>query len=164
MQAIEQTEKGAFTGRRMLLALIGFFGVVVVVNLTMAYFAETTWTGLVVENSYVASQEYNGFIAAERRQEKLGWDAKFSHDAVGLVFRVAGRDGSPVTGLRVVVTMGRPTHEGEDRVLALSETRPGYYAADLALPVGLWEAKLIATGDGGIEWRRDYSYITTKAQ
>ena len=148
----------------MLVSLLGFFGVVLVVNLTMAYFAETTWTGLVVENSYVASQEYNGFIAAERRQEKLGWDAKFSHDAVGLVFKVADGDGAPVTGLKVIVTMGRPTHEGEDRVVALSETRPGFYAADLALPAGLWAAKLIATGNNGIEWRRDYSYVTSKAQ
>ncbi len=164
MQASETTAKGVFTGRRMLATLLGFFGVVVIVNLTMAYFAETTWTGLVVENSYVASQEYNGFIAAERRQEKLGWDARFSHDALGLIFKVAARDGSPVTGLKVIVTMGRPTHEGEDRVVALSETRPGFYAADLALPAGLWEAKLIATGNNGIEWRRDYSYITSKAQ
>jgi nitrogen fixation protein FixH len=164
MQAVETAPGKAFTGRRMLALLVGFFGVVVVVNLLLAFYANWTWTGLVVENSYVASQEYNGFIAAERRQEALGWTARFSHDAAGVVFAMTTREGAPVAGLKVVVTMGRPTHEGEDRVLALSETAPGVYGADIALPTGLWEAKLVATaGDGG-EWRRDYRYVNSKAK
>ncbi len=163
MQASETTAKKPLTGRHMLAILIAFFGVVLVVNMGLAFIANWSWTGLVVENSYVASQEYNGFIANERRQEKLGWDTRFGHDAIGLVFKVKDRAGAPVRGLKVVVTMGRPTHEGEDRVLILPETSPGVYNLDKTLPAGLWEAKLIATGKDGSEWRRDYRYVNSRA-
>ncbi|TKB30132.1 MAG: cytochrome oxidase, partial [Mesorhizobium sp.] len=36
-----------FTGGHMLLTILGFFGVVVGVNVTMATLASTSWTGLV---------------------------------------------------------------------------------------------------------------------
>ncbi|TIW70058.1 MAG: cytochrome oxidase, partial [Mesorhizobium sp.] len=42
-----------FTGRHMLFIILGFFGVVIGVNLTMATLASKSWTGLVVENTYV---------------------------------------------------------------------------------------------------------------
>jgi len=164
MHANEATGEKEFTGRHMLVLLIAFFGVVFAVNIALAYFAESSWTGLVAENGYIASQEYNSFIAAEKRQEKLGWDARFSHDAIGLIFKVKDRSGSPVTGLDVVVTMGRPTHEGEDRVVRLAETGYGVYSLDMALPAGLWEASLVAKGRDGSEWRRNYRYVNSKAQ
>ena len=48
-----------FTGRHMLLIMLGFFAVVLTANMTMVYFASHSWSGLVVKNSYVASQEFN---------------------------------------------------------------------------------------------------------
>ena len=54
-------------------ALVAFFGVVVTVNLVMAVFATSTFGGVVVENSYVASQKYNDWLAAAERQTQLGW-------------------------------------------------------------------------------------------
>ena len=53
--------------------LVAFFGVVIAVNITMAMFAMRTFGGVVVENSYVASQEYNRWLAAAERQKELGW-------------------------------------------------------------------------------------------
>ena len=61
--------------------LVGFFGVVIAVNMTMATFATRTFGGTVVENSYVASQKYNSWLEAARRQEKLGWKVEPSLDA-----------------------------------------------------------------------------------
>ena len=63
---------GEFTGRHMLAAMLAFFGVIIAVNITMAVFAQTSWTGFVVRNSYVASQEFNGKVAAARAQAALG--------------------------------------------------------------------------------------------
>ena len=54
-----------FTGKHMLAIMIAFFGVVFAVNFTMVYFSRHSWTGLVVENSYVASQEFNEKTAAQ---------------------------------------------------------------------------------------------------
>jgi len=70
-----------FSGWHMTVILIAFFGVVVAVNLTMAMFAARTFGGVVVENSYVASQKYNGWLAAARRQDQLGWTIEPRLDA-----------------------------------------------------------------------------------
>ena len=48
-----------FTGKHMLVIMFAFFGVIIAVNLTMATFAHTSWSGLVVQNSYVAGQHFN---------------------------------------------------------------------------------------------------------
>src|SRR3546814_20687118 len=52
-----------FTGWHMLGAMLLFFGIVISVNLYMAWQATRSWSGLVVENTYIASQEFNGKVA-----------------------------------------------------------------------------------------------------
>ena len=51
-----------FSGKHMAIILVSFFGVVIVVNLVMARLAVSTFGGVVVENSYVASQEFNRWL------------------------------------------------------------------------------------------------------
>ncbi|TIS18850.1 MAG: cytochrome oxidase, partial [Mesorhizobium sp.] len=58
--SIDTQKPREFTGRHMLISILAFFAVVIGVNLTMATFAHRSWTGLVVENTYVASQQFNG--------------------------------------------------------------------------------------------------------
>ena len=53
--------------------MVAFFGVVIAVNLLMAHYAVSTFSGTVVDNSYVASQEFNGWLGAARAQRALGW-------------------------------------------------------------------------------------------
>ncbi|HLA02420.1 MAG TPA: FixH family protein, partial [Aestuariivirga sp.] len=43
-----------FTGWHMAAITISFFAVIIAVNLTLAVFASSSWSGLVVANSYVA--------------------------------------------------------------------------------------------------------------
>jgi nitrogen fixation protein FixH len=43
----------------MAMILVAFFAVVIAVNLLMARLAISTFGGVVVENSYVASQHFN---------------------------------------------------------------------------------------------------------
>jgi nitrogen fixation protein FixH len=52
-----------FTGYHMAAILIGFFGIVIAVNIYMAKVAVGTFGGTVVDNSYVASQNYNEWLA-----------------------------------------------------------------------------------------------------
>ncbi|ESZ68246.1 hypothetical protein X726_32300 [Mesorhizobium sp. L103C105A0] len=67
-----------FTGRHMLATVLAFFGVVIAVNLTMATLANTSWTGLVVENTYVASQQFNKKAEEGRAQAALGWTGQLT--------------------------------------------------------------------------------------
>jgi hypothetical protein len=55
-----------FTGRHMAMIMIAFFGVVIAVNVLMARFAVSTFGGVVVENSYVASQHFNRWLDEAR--------------------------------------------------------------------------------------------------
>src|SRR3546814_8818871 len=57
-----------FTGWHMTAILIAFFAAVIAVNMLMATVAVRSFGGTVVENSYVASQKFNGWLA-QRSEE-----------------------------------------------------------------------------------------------
>jgi nitrogen fixation protein FixH len=96
-----------FNGWHMTAIICGFFGVVIAVNVTMATLASTTFGGTVVDNSYVASQKFNGWIAAGRAQQKLGWEVRVALDA-GRHVLVSGKvaEGAAVTAIATHV-LGR---------------------------------------------------------
>ena len=76
----DRRKPGAFTGRHMTAILVAFFAVVIAVNFTMARFAMSTFGGKVVENSYVASQHYNVWLArAEANRERKTGHGVTSH-------------------------------------------------------------------------------------
>ncbi|WP_037492794.1 FixH family protein, partial [Sphingobium sp. HDIP04] len=85
-----------FTGWHMTAILAAFFAVVIAVNMLMATVAVRSFGGTVVENSYVASQKFNGWLAQARAQQRLGWRDAVTLDAerrVGLALKDA--NGAP---------------------------------------------------------------------
>ena len=98
----------AFTGWHMTAILVSFFAVVMTVNFTMARLAMSTFGGKVVENSYVASQHYNVWLARAKAQDRLGWTSKISLDADRHVRVEIRKDGRPLAGLRVAATSSHP--------------------------------------------------------
>lgn len=143
-----------FTGWHMLAVVVLFFGTVIAVNVAMAVAATGTFPGLVVENSYVASQHYDELLAKAEAQEAAGWRYDISTD--GGVIRVGlSRDGSaPLYGLDVTAHVGRPSTTREDRVYALAVSPDGAYVSDEPLPPGLWEIDIEAQRRGDIVFRR----------
>ena len=150
------TQPKPFTGRHMLAVMVGFFAVVIGVNVTLALFAAETWTGLVVQNAYLASQHFNEDLATARRQQALGWHSSLAYGRGILRLDVAGAKGAALPGLTVAVTLRRPTHEGEDRRLALLPAASGRYQATVDLPRGTWNAEVEATDPLGRPYRRDF--------
>lgn len=145
-----------FTGRHMLAVIGGFFGVVIGVNAALAIFASTSWTGLVVKNSYVASQHFNEDLARAHRQQALGWRSTLGYVGGDLRFNLSGRDGAPLPGMTVEVTLRRPTHEGEDRRVALTPSPYGGYDAALDLPKGTWNADVEVRDALGRHYQRAF--------
>ena len=134
-----------FSGWHMTVILLAFFGVVVAVNLTMAMFATRTFGGVVVENSYVASQKYNGWLQAARKQEQLGWTIKPSLDGSRRVVVSVSADGARLSGFArhplggeadVPLTFGLGSRSAE----ALP---PGRWAVHLLVRRGNDEARLV---------------------
>ncbi|MEK6636450.1 MAG: FixH family protein, partial [Pseudomonadota bacterium] len=114
-----------FTGWHMATILITFFGVVIAVNLVMARFAVSTFGGTVVDNSYVASQNYNRWLAAAEQQSQLGWKATLSLDGSRRVLVRAAKAGLPVTGLTVSGTATHPLGRAPSIPLSFAASADG---------------------------------------
>jgi nitrogen fixation protein FixH len=117
------------------------------VNIVMVISATGTFPGLVVKNSYVASQDFNRTLAEARAQEETGWRMELDPGDGVIAVRLFDRDGIPLRGLDVIAAAGRPSTTGEDRSIALVQEGTGYRAAE-ALPPGVWEIAIEARRDG----------------
>ena len=140
----EQSAQRQFTGRHMLAVLLAFFGTIITVNLTMAWFANSTWSGLVVKNSYVASQEFNGHQAEARAHAALGWKPSTSYQNGTFAFTLLDAAGNPVETNGVKAKLIRPAHEGFDQVVELSPQGNGRYSAPVTLADGQWVIEVLA--------------------
>jgi nitrogen fixation protein FixH len=137
----------------VLLAVLGFFAVVFLVNGVMIYSALSTHTGLVANEPYRKGLAYNERIAADERQARLGWSDTIEIGRDGWVtLSMAHSDGSPVAGLKIEATLGRPSTNRHDIKLALSETAPGRYQAQTA-PLG--EGNWLITAEARVDARAD---------
>jgi nitrogen fixation protein FixH len=130
-----------FTGWHMLASMVGFFGIVIAVNILMAVQAERTFGGTVVDNSYVASQEFNRWLDAAKAQQALGWkiaaSSESGHPAVS-----AAANGTPLTGAQVQGYAEHPLGAVDDIPLHFRETGAGHFVADTPLPAGRWRLHL----------------------
>lgn len=140
-----------FTGRHATIIFVVFFGVVIAVNVLMARLATSTFGGVVVENSYVASQKFNGWLEQARADKALGWKAVVDRGPSGEVqARLSDARGAPLTGARVTAVAEHPLGVRDNETLTLRETEPGHYVAPLV--EGRWQVKLTVQAQGHT-WR-----------
>ena len=142
---------GKFTGRHMTAILVAFFAVVVAVNFTMARYASSTFGGIVVENSYVASQHFNRWLGEARTEDRLGWEAVTAWRPDGRLAVTVGR-APPDVAVQAIAR--HPLGTLPDRALAFERTGPGRFLSRQALPAGRWELRLTLTSKGRT-WRRE---------
>ncbi|WP_156256458.1 FixH family protein [Sandarakinorhabdus oryzae] len=126
-----------FSGRAFLAVMVGFFGVVIAVNITMARLASSTFGGTVVDNSYVASQAFNGWLAQARAQDRLGWATPVALDAARHVVII-------VPGVSFVAqgTAHHPLGRAPDVPLAFAADGAGKLVSTTPLPAGRWQVRL----------------------
>ncbi|TGD44761.1 nitrogen fixation protein FixH [Pseudotabrizicola sediminis] len=103
-----------FTGRKMAIVMVSFFGVIMAVNFLMAYKAVSTFPGLEVKNSYVASQKFDTIRAA---QQELNWTMTPDYDAADrrLYLAFTDSDGQPAQITDLSVLVGRSTAARDDQ-------------------------------------------------
>lgn len=134
-----------FTGRHMVLVMVLFFGVIITVNMIMAWQATRSWSGLVVPNTYVASQQFNTKVAAQRAMAASGITGRLSVDGGTVTVAISHPDRGPVDVEKVVVNFLRPVGTEQDFTLELARTAPGVYSAGRDVPGGQWIAEVKAT-------------------
>ncbi len=133
-----------FTGRHMWILALSFFGVIIAVNVVMATFAMRSWTGLVVDNSYIASQQFEDKRLAHQTQQAAGWQAILTYlPGVARLVIVDGARG-PIDLGDVTIKVNRPVGGHDDQTISLQHKADGSYEAALNLPDGLWEATVTA--------------------
>jgi nitrogen fixation protein FixH len=137
-----------FTGWHMLGVVFLFFGTIITVNLYMAYHAISTWSGLVVENTYVASQQFNGKVAQARALAATGIHGSLAVKASMLHYEVLGPDGQPVEADRLVLNFKRPVGESQDFSVELTRQATGVFTALHEVLPGHWIVEAIAERDG----------------
>ncbi|MER9191064.1 FixH family protein [Mesorhizobium australicum] len=137
-----------FTGRHMLAIILAFFGVVIAVNLTMATLANTSWTGLVVENTYVASQQFNRKAEEGRAQAALGWTGKLTIAGGEVRYSLTDAAGKPVSLRGVKVLFRHPAYEKEDESIKLALASGQEFAAQHMPRDGVWIVEIDA--DAGL--------------
>lgn len=133
-----------FTGRHMTAILVGFFGIVIAVNFSVAGIALHSFSGVVVENSYVASQDFNGWLKDAKTEQNLGWTATVSRDAAGRL--VVETFGMPASA-KLTALLRRPLGTPEDRTEVLSRIAPNRWVSK-ELDAGRWIVRIEADADG----------------
>ncbi len=139
----ERLKPRPFTGRDMTAILVAFFAVVIAVNVLMARFAMSTFGGKVVENSYVASQNYNEWLKRADAQERLGWEDRITLDATRHVLLAVRKDGAPLGGVRASATINHPVGRTAPVALSFEPAAGGVLRSVEPLAVGRWRLDLI---------------------
>ncbi|MEM6372692.1 MAG: FixH family protein [Pseudomonadota bacterium] len=133
------------------LAIFGSaFGVIIAVNLTLAFQAVATFPGLETRNSYVVSQAFERERAA---QEALGWAVSADVDGQELHLLIDDAIG-PVVPHITLATLGRATHVGEDITPAFRHDGTRFVADIPVLGAGNWNLRLAATAPDGTAFRQ----------
>ncbi len=144
------SEGRPLTGRKVLLIILAFFGVIITVNLVLAFNAIRTFPGLEVKNSYVASQQFD---ALREAQIGLGWRLAVDYGDGELMLRFVDAAGQPVQPAKLEATVGRATERRSD-VTPVFEYSDGIFKAPLDLAPGIWEVRLKAYSDDGTLFRQ----------
>ena len=126
-----------FTGWHILFLMLGFFGVVFAVNGVLVYSALSSWTGLVVENSYVASQSFN-IDTAKLAAARDGVRHVLHYQDGQLRLELVGDDGKALQASNVKIALGRPADDSQDQSIALINEASGKYFGTVKLESGVW--------------------------
>lgn len=138
------------TGRHVLIITASAFAIIIAVNLVMAYKAVSTFPGVEVKNSYVASQEFDSRRAA---QEQLGWQITTEYAFGLLTINFTDANGRAVSPDDFSVLIGRTT-EAADDVQPAFTGYDGKYSAPVDLDRGKWMMRVTATADDGTQFQQ----------
>ena len=137
-----------FTGYHATIMIVSFFAVVITVNLIMARFALSTFSGTVVDNSYVASQKYNDWLKQARDQKAYGWTVSPALREQGkATIAITTEDGLPLKGVTMTAVAEHPIGQSDPFELNFVQTETGKFHSSRALPEGRWKLKIIITQD-----------------
>ena len=143
------------TGRKVLAIFVAGFGLIIAVNVFMAYNAVSTFPGMEVSSSYADSQTFDDRRVA---QEALGWNASVAIEGDRLVLTLVDDDGRPVYPAELSALLTRPTNRTEDQPLTLERGANGTLTAPVSVSEGRWRLRLTGTARDGTDYRHNITF------
>jgi nitrogen fixation protein FixH len=137
-----------FTGWHMIGVIFLFFGTIISVNFYMAYQAVHSWSGLVVQNTYVASQQFNSKLAEAKRLTASGVSGAITVAKGRIDYRIHDAQQQPVLADSVTVSFRRPVGDRQDFAVTLEDRGQGQYSVERAVLPGHWIIEVTALKDG----------------
>lgn len=144
-------------GRHVLAITVGFFGIIIAVNLVLAVQAIRTFPGLEVANGYVASQTFD---ADRKAQLALGWTAVPEYRDGNLRLSLTDAEGLPAVVTSINVLVGRTTEASDDQRPAMTRVS-GVWEAPLTLARGKWMLRVEAQAPDGTMFRQRLELFVT---
>jgi nitrogen fixation protein FixH len=139
------------TGKHVLIGTVSAFGVIIAVNLFMAYQAISTFPGVEAKNTYYASQN---FEASRKAQSALGWDVTEAYQDGQLTVRIVETaSGLPGAVADLQVLIGRATEAQGDQ-LPVFVRDGGAFVAPVDLGPGKWVLRIEAVAADGTLFRQ----------
>ncbi len=141
------------TGRQVFFVVASAFSIIIAVNLTLAFKAVSTFPGLEVKNSYVASQQ---FEARRDAQIALGWNVAVTYENGELALAFTDKSGAPVEAENIALLVGRKTNSTFDQTPDLTY-QGGVFTGPIELEPGYWTVRLTATAEDGTPFQQRLS-------
>ncbi|HXV32340.1 MAG TPA: FixH family protein [Sinorhizobium sp.] len=155
----QRRQPRGFTGWHMLGVMALFFGTIISVNLVMAWNASRSWSGLVVANTYIASQQFNGKVAESRAFAASGITGRLTAEPGSIRYTLT-RKGEPERQAdRVVAVFKRPVEEHEDVRVELDRADNGVFVAANGLKPGQWIADMTVMAGNAVIYRQAIRFI-----
>ncbi|NWG45882.1 MAG: FixH family protein [Alphaproteobacteria bacterium] len=145
------------TGRHVLLAMIGFFALVIGVNAVFITLATRSFPGLVVDEPFTRglARTINAELDARAEQARRGWQAAAAVDTTPdgvhrLTVVMSDAGGRPLEGLALSGELRRAATDTEDLPLAFTPEGAGRYSAELTgVGAGRWTMHIVTAFDDG---------------
>lgn len=148
---VEQN-KSDFVNWRPWMVVVGLT-VVIVVNMGMLYIANKDFPGVVENDYYKKGVYYNVYTSRMEAQKRRGWQLRFgwvNQPIAGQPFTLRAvavdKQGQPIQGGQMKITLLRPGTPRLDQVLQAKEIAPGDYQISATLPrPGNWDIRMVLT-------------------
>ena len=147
------------TGKHVFFFFILFFGIIFSMNGYMIYKSQSSWTGLETHDAYRKGLKYNQKLSILEAQNTRGWTMSLTSENLanggfGLSAVPKDKKNEGLSGLKMSVSLKRPTHEGMDRDFTLTETGVGVYTGKIdQIPRGKWYLHITAARRGETLYR-----------